>query len=1419
MKKNCYVLVGCLFMLLFVRQQISAQVVINELGIAPTCASCDAAGGGEFIELYNKGCSTVNIGCDIILFAGLSAGGNPEGWSITIPSGTTLAPCAYYVIGGSGKSANPGVGVWANVAVGGNPWNNPLAASVNLDISSSSNTSMGGTAPGNLVDKQGEIWLLSSAGAILSSVSYNIGNFTSSNDFPGMSNGGTAGCGSLASIAALTDAPMNVNGTWNTTTGSHSLNLTAAGTYVISATQTPGTANPVADGGQMSCSAGGPTALGTTPVNASCGNNNGSVTIGATTGGTAPYSYNFNSLGFSTTTVYSNLAAGTYTVVVKDANGCTFTTTATVSGNPGPTALATTPTNANCGGSTGSVVIGATTGGTGPFTYNFNSLGFSSTTSYTGLVSGTYTVVVKDANGCTYSTTATVGNNPGPTALATTPTNTSCGGNTGSVSIGSTTGGTGPFTYNFNSLGFSSTTSYTNLPAGTYTVIVKDANGCTYSTTATVGNNPGPTALATTPTNTSCGSSTGSVTIGATTGGTGPFTYNFNSLGYSSTTLYSGLAAGTYTVLVKDANGCIFSTTATVGNNSGPTALASTPTNASCGASNGSVSIGSTTGGTGPYTYNFNSLGFSSTTTYNGLPAGTYSVIVKDANGCTFTTSVTINNNGGPTAQAITPAPATCGSANGSVNLGGTTGGTGPYTYNFNSLGFSSTTSYTGIAAGTYTVVVKDVNGCTYSTTVTVPNSTGPSVTASSGNAALCNAACNGSANVTVTGGTGALTYSWSPSGGNAATTPASLCAGSYTCTVKDSNGCVTTKIVTLTDPPAIVVSTASTRPATCNISNGAAIVSVTGGTGAYTYSWAGGGGSTDSISAVAAGSYSVTVTDANNCPQTYTVSINNSGGPSATLSASGNVNCNGACNGTATVTASGGTGAYTYAWSPSGGTSATASSLCAGSYTCSIRDANNCLITQAVTITQPAALSAPLPAVTNIVCNGGNNGSATVTPGGGTSPYTFSWSPVTGNTATVTNLGPGIVYCLVTDANGCSVKDSATITQPAALSASLTSTQATCATQNGTAAVTAGGGTGTYTYAWSPSGGSSSSASGLAPGLYTCTVTDANGCTLNDTVTIANVGNPPVATVLASGPLTFCQGSSVTLHASGGTTYSWSNGSTLDSIVVAASGTFTVTVTNSCGTSSAVTTVTVNPLPVAVLTGASKVCQGDSILLTASGGTSYTWSTGSNSASIYVTAGGTYSVIVTNGCGTATAQTTVTLNSVTSHFTADSTTGYAPFNVNFTSNGSANAITWTWSFGDGATGSGQNPSHVYPTAGTYTATCTATDANGCSNTYQIVITVLDLPSWIYVPNVFTPNGDGKNDVYLIGSQGLTEFDMKIYDRWGVELAEIHNAGEGWDGRTKAGLLAADGTYYYVLHAVGTDKKIYDKQGFFQLIH
>ena len=181
------------------------------------------------------------------------------------------------------------------------------------------------------------------------------------------------------------------------------------------------------------------------------------------------------------------------------------------------------------------------------------------------------------------------------------------------------------------------------------------------------------------------------------TGGVSPYTYSVNSGAYTSTTVYSGLTAATYTIDVKDANGCIYSTSAIVGNTPGPTAIVITSTDAACGSANGTITLGAVTGGTSPYTYSVGGGAFTSTTSYTGLTAAPYTVVVRDANGCTFTTSASISNIGGPTVLATTVANSTCGAANGTLTLGAVTGGVSPYTYSVNSGAYTSTTVYSGL--------------------------------------------------------------------------------------------------------------------------------------------------------------------------------------------------------------------------------------------------------------------------------------------------------------------------------------------------------------------------------------------------------------------------------------------------------------------------------------------------------------------------------------------------------------------------------------------------------------------------------------------------------------------------------------------------------------------------------------------------
>src|SRR5205085_2410035 len=198
-------------------------------------------------------------------------------------------------------------------------------------------------------------------------------------------------------------------------------------------------------------------------------------------------------------------------------------------------------------------------------------------------------------------------------------------------------------------------------------------NGCVFSTTATLTNVAGPTGVAITTTNAACGNNNGTLTIGAVTAGTAPYTYSVDGSAFTSTLVYNNMAAGSHAVDVKDANGCVFATIATIVNNGAPTAVAITVTNAACAVSNGTLTIGAVTGGTAPYSYSVDGSAFSATLVYNNLAAGTHAVDVRDANGCTFSTTAAINSTNGPTAAVITTVSSTCAANNGRITIGAVT--------------------------------------------------------------------------------------------------------------------------------------------------------------------------------------------------------------------------------------------------------------------------------------------------------------------------------------------------------------------------------------------------------------------------------------------------------------------------------------------------------------------------------------------------------------------------------------------------------------------------------------------------------------------------------------------------------------------------------------------------------------------------
>ncbi len=599
----------------------------------------------------------------------------------------------------------------------------------------------------------------------------------------------------------------------------------------------------------------------------------------------------------------------------------------------------------------------------------------------------------------------------------TTQVNVSCnGGSNGSIDV-TVTGGTAPYTYDWG-VGQPTTEDRTGLAAGTYTVTVTDAVNATTTVSATITQ---PTALAlnTTQINVSCnGGSNGSIDL-TVAGGTAPYTYDWG-VGQPTTEDRSGLAAGTYSVTVTDGNNCVATTSATI-IQPAILALSTTQVNVSCnGGTNGSIDL-TVTGGTGPYTYNWG-MGQPTTEDRSSLAAGTYNVTVTDANSCTAITSATITQ---PAILALstTQVNVSCNAgSNGSIDLS-VTGGTGPYTYNWG-MGQPTTEDRSGLTADTYNVTVTDANSCTAITSATIDQPTALALSTTQVNAS-CNGGSNGSIDLSVTGGTAPYTYNWGM--GQPTTEDRSgLAGGTYNVTVTDANNCTAATSATITQPAALALGTTTTN-ATCGNANGSIDLEVSGGTMPYTYNWGMGQPTTQDRTGLAAGTYTVTVTDANNCTAITSATIINANSP--VLSATKvDLLCNGAGNGSIDLTVTGGASPYTYNWGMGQPTTEDRSGLSAGTYTVIVTDDNGCAVTTSETITEPTALALSTD-ITNADCNG-PTGAIDLTVTGGTPGYTYDWTDLAGpnDPQNRNNLAPATYTVEVADANGCTMSTSATV-------------------------------------------------------------------------------------------------------------------------------------------------------------------------------------------------------------------------------------------------------------------------------------------------------------------------------------------------------------------------------------------------------
>ncbi len=1152
-------------------------------------------------------------------------------------------------------------------------------------------------------------------------------------------NGATDGLITIVATGGTAPYTYSIDG-GVTTQGSNSFAGLGAGSYAIEVTDNNGCTST------GSATLNNPAAItfSSTATDEACGAADGTITITAS-GGTGALSYSIdNGITFQASANFSGLTAGTYNLVIEDANGCQVSGTETLNATAGPSIDAIVGTDPSCnGGTDGSITITAS-GGTAPYTYSID--GGATTqgsNSFTGLATGTYPVEVTDNNGCTSTSSATL-NDPAVITFSSTATDEACGAADGTITI-TASGGTGALSYSIdNGVTFQASANFSGLSAGNYDLVVEDVNGCQVSGTETVNSNGGATIDNINATEPTCnGGNDGSINISAS-GGTNPKQYSIDGgTNFQNNPNFNGLAGGSYTIVVQDGSGCQTSLLYTL-NEPAAITFSSTTTDEVCGAVDGTITI-TASGGTGALSYSIdNGVTFQASANFSGLTAGTYNLVIEDANGCQVNGTETVNSSSGPIINNINTVDPSCnGTTDGSITIVAT-GGTAPYTY---SIDGGATTqgsnSFAGLGAGSYAIEVTDNNGCTSTGSATLNNPAAITFSSTATDEA-CGAA-DGTITITASGGTGALSYSID----NGITFQASanfsgLSAGTYSLVVEDANGCQVTgtEIVNSIGGPSIDA-VVTTDPSCNGGTDGSITITVSGGTAPYTYSIDGGTTTqgSNSFTGLGAGTYAIEVTDNNGCTSTSSVTLND---PAAiTFSSTATDEACGAADGTITITASGGTGALSYSID-NGVTfqaSANFSGLSASAYNLVVEDANGCQVTGTENVNSIGGPSINAVVTTDPSCNGGTDGSITITVSGGTAPYTYS---IDGGTTTQgSNSFIGLVagtYAIeVTDTNGCNSTGSATLNDPTAITFSSTATDEACGAADGTITLTASGGTGALSYSIDNGVTFQASAnfSGLTAGTYNLVVEDANGCQVTGTETVISTAGPGIDAVVGTDPS--CNGGndgSITITASGGTApyaYSIDGGTTTqgsNSFIGLGAGTYAIEVTDNNGCTSN-SSVTLND-PAAITfssTSTDETCGAadGTITITASGGTgalSYSIDNGVTfqaSGNFSGLNAGTFNLIVedANGCQVNGTETINSLGGTT--IDAISTTDVACFGGN---DGSLSV-----------TASGANPPFMYSidgsnyqtsnsfsnlSAGNYTVS--VIDANGCVNSASALI-------------------------------------------------------------------------------------------------
>ncbi|MGB0881633.1 MAG: T9SS type A sorting domain-containing protein [Vicingaceae bacterium] len=1119
---------------------------------------------------------------------------------------------------------------------------------------------------------------------------------------------------------------LSVNGTyppftfsWNNGATSQDLTNIPAGNYTVQVTD----ANGCTDSLTFNLNNISSMSITSSTTDVNCvGGNTGAIDI-TPSGGTLPYTFSWSN--GATTEDINGLTAGNYTVNITDGTGCQFSEDITVGSLPPITISLANSMDEFCGQVNGSISINVT-GGSGSYGYSWDN--GSSSQNLTNIAGGSYIVTVTDANGCQANETFNILNNVSNcsaycylTVQAST-TDEDCGNGTGTIDV-TIAQATQPYTYTWSN--GATTEDQSNLNAGTYTITVTDANQCVETLDVTIGNNTGNLTIASNQlTNENCGNSDGTIDI-TVSGGTLPYSFSWDNA--ATTEDISNLSAGDYTVTITDGNGCTFNETFNIVNNTGNLAASTTILNEICGNSAGAINL-TVTGNAGNLTYLWNNG--ATTEDITGIAAGLYSCTITDANGCILTTpSYNVINESSTlllTNTSITNED--CGNGAGTIDIT-IQGGTTPITFLWSNA--ATTEDLTGLSAGTYSCTITDNNGCEVQTgTLNLFNSPGNlSVATDFVTEEICGNG-SGAIFVTTTGGTAPITHSWD--NGSTSEDISNLSAGNYELTTTDANGCSFTHNETVTNTSGTLsLDNAVLTDENCNDGSGAIDLFISGGTTPYTFAWDNGSTSED-LTGLSAGAYNVTITDANGCTVDGNYNISNNTNTLAVTFVATAENCSNSAGGI-DITVTGGTAPYTFLWN-TGATTEDLTNIPGGIYSCTITDAASCeILTGDITINNnPGSLS--VSATTRDESCGDGNGGIFLNVSGDAGGLSYTWTPNVSTIDSAINLSAGMYLYTVTDANGCTITDSSEIFNNAGtLSHDNTiTTDEMCGDGNGSIDITVSGGTAALTFLWN-NAATTEDLSGLSEGIYSCTITDAAGCSIStgDINLSNNSGTLAIDNILINDENCGNNLGGINITISGGTTpytFLWNTGATTEDILTGLSaGNYTCDVTDANGCSVQVQATVQNNAGSLytisnVVTDESCGTGNGAINLNPQGGTTpytFLWSNGATTEDISGLSAGNFTVTITDAGGCDLIENFTVTNSganlsISSVTVTDEVCGNNAGGVNISVFGGTSPFSYAWN--NGATT--EDLTNVI--AGNYDVT--VTDVNNCFTNGNFIV-------------------------------------------------------------------------------------------------